>query len=405
MSDNRPSLRVLHVGQKATRRGAETVMAHLSLGLMDRGHVISAAFPSKGPVSEMLSDNGIPVHYWKNYDSDNIFSILRNLCRIVTACKADILHTHDGLTNLMGRICRVRFPFLSIVSSIHGLRNRYAVWSYNPGHSPLRAKRLVEIKLYHIVERCTRPWCDKFVAHSEAIAAELMRDGVPRNKIVTLRHGLPDCWMTTPSLNSGMLRKLLPESTASALLIGLIGVIEPGKGQHILLEAIPRILEQYRNVSFVFIGRTDEAAFYAYLRNRVVQLNISHYVQFVGELPEMASVYVDLDIVVQASYTEGLPLVVMEAMSMGKPIVATNVGGTTELIKDQETGMLVAPGDIGALADAIAHLLASSEKRKKLSVAACSYAQETFMMTSVVKKLETVYQDIAEATLQRRAKY
>jgi glycosyltransferase involved in cell wall biosynthesis len=212
---------------------------------------------------------------------------------------------------------------------------------------------------------------------------------------------LPDTWTSIAATVPGSLRRLLPEAARHALLVGLIGAIEPGKGQQVLVEAIPRVLERCANVLFVLVGRICDHAFAQNLRNRVDQLGIADQVKFTGELSDMPTVYADLDVVAQASYTEGLPLVVMEGMCMGKPVVATQVGGTPELIRNQQTGILIPPGDPEALADALLAVLTSPVVRRRLSSAARTYARARFTMAPALDRLEMLYREVAARARRR----
>jgi glycosyltransferase involved in cell wall biosynthesis len=390
-------LNILHVCQYSDRRGAETVMARYVSALADRGHVVAAAFPGNGPLPSELIRRGIPVHYFGRMSCGRIPQLAGTLCRIVRSTGAQIMHTHDGRAGLLGRVCRRLMPSLILVSSVHGLRARYAGPQFLSDGWSRRVKRYVRATLYRYVDRCSRSCSDVVLAHSDAIAADLTTEGVYCNKLVVLRHGLPEDWATQATSGARGLRELLPQGMRSLFLVGLVGSVEPTKGHHVLMEAIPGILRRCGDVGFVFVGVARDGLYKARLQARAAELGINGRVWFTGELSPMQAMYRDLDVVVQASYTEGLPLAIMEAMAIGKPVVATAVGGTRELIADGVTGVLVGAGDPQALARAISELLDSPDDRLRLSDAAHHHARSEFALAPVVDRLEAIYEELARA--------
>jgi colanic acid/amylovoran biosynthesis glycosyltransferase len=147
-----------------------------------------------------------------------------------------------------------------------------------------------------------------------------------------------------------------------------VGRLTPAKGQHLLIEAISRLRAQGRNVVLRLVGGgTDEAS----LRRQAAALNLGESVVFQGPVNQdnIRTFYGKADCFSIPSFAEGIPVVLMEAMSMGIPCVTTHVNGIPELIQNAETGLLVAPSDVDGLAKAIARLMDEPQLALKISVA------------------------------------
>lgn len=350
---------------------------------------MAAAFPEPGPLTEELRLKDIPVHHIGRVRSVCLAGPLLQLVRLVRSCDAQVLHTHDEVVNLLGRACRFFRPSLSVVSSVHVMRSRYG--GQHLTESDFAAtRRKLRYALYRQIDNQSSRLANAVIAHSEAIADDLKSGGIDESRIAVLRHGLPVEWLTGPLPDRGTLRRLLPKHLQIGPLIGIVGAIEPGKGQMLLIEAAPLLLAR-SPVGIVLLGEPRDWKYHEALISRANVLGVTNRIWFAGHVADMWPAYADLDIVVQTSYSEGLPLAMMEAMASGRPIVATNAGGTSELITHDTTGLLIRPGDRSALANSLIALLASRESRLRLGDAAKAHARSSFRLAPVVDRLEAIY--------------
>lgn len=149
-----------------------------------------------------------------------------------------------------------------------------------------------------------------------------------------------------------------------------VGALYGWKGQHMVVEALPMIRERHPRVLYVMVGgtRTDDRAYLPALRKRVSKLGLEAHVRFAGSQPhgQLGSWFNAADLSVLASRSEGCPNVVLESLACGVPVVATDVGGIPELIRDGRDGALVPYGDLRALADALLHVLSRQWDRAAL---------------------------------------
>jgi glycosyltransferase involved in cell wall biosynthesis len=199
---------------------------------------------------------------------------------------------------------------------------------------------------------------------------------------------------------------LLPFDVNNRLVVATIRRFVPKNGIQFLVEAIPSIVERKKDVLFLFIGwgRLEE-----YLKARVRELKIERYVYFAGrvennKLPD----YLNLsDIVIFPSTAESTSIACLESMALGKPIIASKVGGYPEMVEDNVNGYLVnltdklesdyrasmtlPPDKLQALADKVVDLMLDREKRERFGNRSRNFAEEKFSWDGNVKKIEQVY--------------
>ena len=174
----------------------------------------------------------------------------------------------------------------------------------------------------------------------------------------------------------------------SGPIIGLGVRLTEGKGINYLLQAMPDIIKKFTDITLVIAGDGPAAD---KLKKQTVELGITRNVLFLGprlDIPELLKVF---DIYVLPSLSEGLPMVLLEAMAAGCPIVATNVGGIPTLIKHGDNGSMVEPKNPQALASEIIKLLSSQELRSQYSKKALETFQESYSADIMTRKYEQLY--------------
>ncbi len=179
--------------------------------------------------------------------------------------------------------------------------------------------------------------------------------------------------------------------------VGLVGLLIPWKGQVLFLEAAKLLRSKIPCLKMLIIGGTpdDCIAYEALLRQRVKDEQLTEMIIFTGHISSMETVYNGLDVVLSAStQPEPLGTVVIEAMAMGRPIIAPNHGGAAEMILHDETGLLFDPGDIQSLANAIEKLCCSKSLRVKLGENARSVALKSFAVEDHVRHIQNIYQQL-----------
>jgi len=175
----------------------------------------------------------------------------------------------------------------------------------------------------------------------------------------------------------------------SKLVIGMLGRLDPQKGQEEFIRTIPILLKLQTNLHFVIAGDETEGqhGFKNKLRDLSIELGVMDTLQFLpftNAVPEFMSA---IDIFVLPSYAETFGFVLVEALAMGKAIVATNSGGVPEIITDGSTGLLVPPRNVQALADALLKLVKDQQLRSSFSSEARADALKRFDIARCVDQL------------------
>ncbi|MCM8826813.1 MAG: glycosyltransferase [Candidatus Omnitrophica bacterium] len=298
---------------------------------------------------------------------------LKGLIRLVKLMKKegfDIVHTYLFSENILG----------VIAGKIAGLKTIIT--------SRRDTGMLREGKLRHILAyRLTNRWVDKIVCVSEAVKrVVLSKEKVNREKIKVIYNGVDLEKFNVQGLNFGIKEQL--KINTNDFVVGMIANFSWIKGHRDLIQAIPLILEEVPNTTFLLIGD-------GYLRKELeIEVKNTSYkdkVLFLGsrnDIPQLLSL---MDISVNASYSEGMSNTILESMASGVPVVATAVDGNLETVMDKETGFLIPPKTPKALAEAIIRLLKNKDLREKLGENARRIAKEKFSLERMVREFEDLY--------------
>lgn len=182
------------------------------------------------------------------------------------------------------------------------------------------------------------------------------------------------------------------EPYGSGQSVLFLGRFSRNKGPHHLIEAIPRVVSAVPDASFEFVGQGPLQEF---LTKRMADLGLNGNARLRGKVPDVVPVLQRASVVTRPSLTEGMPLAVMEAMACGKPVVATRVGGTPDLIKDGETGILFDPGDVDALAEGLIRILENRTRAVAMGRAARAWTERQMTWEGLSRRYEKLYEEVA----------
>jgi glycosyltransferase involved in cell wall biosynthesis len=316
----------------------------LTAGLDPRGYetrlLVGRTSEREGDLHDLAEANGVHCIRVKGLGREvRPFSdllVLRRLYRTIREFRPDIVHTHTAKAGFVGRVAARLAGVPVIVHTFHGhvLRGYFG---------PLKTY------FYRTLERMLARRSNVILAVSDAVKNDLVSLGVARaEKIRVMPLGLPLVPLAG-KLPRGRLRAPagVPDD---APLIGVVGRLVPIKDIDTFLEAAVLLLQQVSSAHFAVVG---DGELHDALIARARQLALEARVHFCGWHRDMAAVYGDLDVVVNCSRNEGTPVALIEAMASGRPVVATAVGGTPDLVGHGKRGLLVPAGDPAALAAAI----------------------------------------------------
>lgn len=298
--------------------------------------------------------------------------VVRRLARVVGEMQIDILHSHlfqsSRVASPIGWVCRV--PVIVETPHVRELWRRG--W--------LKGNFAID----RLVGRCV----DYYVAVSEANARYLAGEkGLPSRKIVTIHNGVDLTRFDPARVPPAGMRHSLGFGDADPVVV-VLARLEPQKGHQVLLEALPLVRREFPRVRLVCVGDGS-------LRNDLEALSRSsgfgEAVRFVGYQANPVDWLALADFTVLPSHFEGLPIAAIESLAMGKPVVASDVDGTGEVVVHEKTGLMVPAGQPDRLAEGICRLLRDPGLSRRLGRAGRELVIQHFSQEQQVRKTEGLY--------------
>lgn len=290
---------------------------------------------------------------------------LFSLMRLIRQIKPDIIHSFLFRANLLARLAGNAARVKNIICSVRVIEE---------GH-PLK----------HLVDRLTASQVKLYTAVSEAardFTLETLK--LSPEKIITIQNGI----------DMDPVQNMTPgefKADSYKINIGLVGRLDRQKGHEILLKALKLLVPEHQNLQIYFFGQGPEKNF---LKEMVQKERLNTYVLFMEPMEDIYPCILQMDMIVIPSLWEGLPNILLEAMALERPVIASRIGGITEVVKDGEEALLVDPGDEKQLAQAIQTLIHDRELAKKIAAKAKERVSRDFSMETCVKKTEALYDSL-----------
>jgi glycosyltransferase involved in cell wall biosynthesis len=343
-------MRILELICSSATGGAENHTRLISKALAKRGCEVYLVCPPGDYVDKyvMLKEFGVNVIVQKM--SNIPFTVIPVIRKIIKEKKIEILHTHMHKADFIGALTHAKLDNTVLVSTIHSL-------------VALDLKGSMKKYLYHLPIKYALNKMDKIFTVSENVKQFAIKYfNLPEGKIITILNSV-DLEELNPDNNTIHSIKERLGITANHKVILCIGRLEQAKGQHILIKAINMLKKDYKNIKLLLIGKGPDGL---KLKKMVKNLGLDGQVIFLGYQDNIADFLDVADIVVLPSFREALARTILEAMALEVPVIATDVGGNSEVVKNGWTGMLVKPGDEIGLTRCIAEML--NNKKKCLAI-------------------------------------
>jgi len=360
-----PDKTILLSAEQHDRSRVEVVVAYVR-DMRDREFSIGDKARAKGLTFYEIEESG-------KLD----FQVLSTLREIVNRHDINIIHAHDYKSDLFAYLLRRKLKEhrLAVVSTMHGwalsgVRGRI-FW-----HSDLLLMRQF----------------DRVIAVSHATKEEMVAAGVPAELISVIHNGIDTESWSQHQVNVSM-RDTLGIGNAFPI-IGYVGRISPEKDLETWLRVAALVAQEYPVAQFVVVGEGRDNKLLEQLKNLAGALGIARNIHFLGYREDLPSIYAAFDLFFLSSRREGICNSLLEAMAMGIPIVATDVGGTKELIVAGESGYMVAEGDVAGMARAMIELICNECLRKDVGRAAQLRIQENFSFASRLQRIEALYEKV-----------
>lgn len=327
-----PRIRVIEVTRSLNVGGLERVVSTLASGLdPSRFDVSVVCLLRTGYFAQELARQGIRIHLASRNSQHTHYLLFLKLYALFREFRPDIVHTHNTHALLDGALAARLAGVPAIVHTEHG-------------------RQFPDKRRYMVCERLLSRWVTKIVAVSSFSKTQLVNhERIRPEKIEVIYNGT--------SFRDARHDVLATKSALSLIdsypILGSVTRLSEEKGVRFLLEAMPEILCRFPRAALLVVG---DGILRPQLERLVRELGVGDHVTFLGTQSDVSKFLTLVDIFVLASISEGLPLAVLEAMSHGKAIVATDVGGLREVLTDGDAGRLVPPRDSMAIAEAVKRL-------------------------------------------------
>lgn len=368
-----PKVMVIIAARSVTgpAKGVFQFLEHISI---DDANCVLYAFSSDGESParflEGAKQHNIPVLLLEQKGVAYL-SLVRQAIREAQVNKVSIIQTHGFKPSVLGFFvqifCRVKW-----ICFLHGTTSEN-----------------LKVKFYYFIENLVQRFAARTVLVSEAQRSKIFK-GYDDKRVRVLHNAINVEQPMPISSKRQPVRELLGLSADSRLLV-VVGRFSPEKGVDVFIEAVARLSPKENSIHAILVGDGQERE---RLEAQAVALNVGKNVHFVGFTKTPGDYVVDADIVVVPSRSEGIPNAVLEAMSLGKPVVATAVGGIPEIIEDGISGYLVPSERPDILADAIRNVLGDPDLYNRFVVNGAKRMKDSFSIKQRVAKLQTFYHEV-----------
>jgi L-malate glycosyltransferase len=386
----RGRLGVCHLFSGDLWAGAEVAIFNLLSSLArDPSLSVHALSLNEGEVAERLRRAGVATHVIPE-SRHGMVGILYQAARLLRGADVSIVHSHRYKENVLAALLATWLRIPALVTTIHGLHESP---TSSAGHAR-RARWRARLDFFVV-----RRMFSMAVAVSDEMKQVLTRQyGFRADQIEVIRNGGRFPPRSAPARSNG-----------TSFHIGTVGRLVPVKGLELFLDAAAALRRQTPRVRFSILGdgplRDD-------LRRRARDLGIDDCTDFVAPCPDPFGYYDSLDVYVNTSLHEGLPLSVVEAMACGKPIVSAAVGGIPEVVTHGEHGFLVQEREAGRFADLYLRLMRDDSLRTRMGECAATTAHSRLSAGAMAEAYRRLYDRCAtgarpvgwKARLVRRAR-
>ena len=372
-----PALHVTYLARGLAERGYETTLV---AGDVARGEE-SMAFVAEHAGVEIVPLPGLsrelaPVR-------DAIAAI--RLARIIRQVRPDVIHTHTAKAGAVGRTAAL----------LSGLRKRPVVVHTFHGHVLRGYFGRAGTLVFRGIETALALATDRLVAVSPEVRDELVALGVaPMEKFTVVRLGLELERRVAFSGDASEVRRR-HGIASEAFVVGWFGRMTAVKQTDDLLTALVALRERGVDALLLMVGDGDDRQ---RLEERAHELGIARACLFLGYQQDVAPWFAVSDAVVLTSASEGTPATIIEALAAGRPVVATDVGGVSDVVDEGETGFLVPAGDTDALAAQLALLASDPERRETMGRLGRERALHRYAVERLVDDVDALYRELLART-------
>ena len=307
----------------------------------------------------------------------NPLTIAYHLAKIFRTIRPDIVHTHKYKDSILATVAARCVGVPHVIRVVHGMPE------------PFKGLSNVNMSLYTIVDRLVAgSLVDKIIAVSSDIERALVRV-YGATQVVRIHNGID---LEIVQIRTARLQKRKEWHLAeTAMLVGTVGRLVPVKGHAVLLEALDILHRSHRTVNLLIVG---DGPLRGHLEGEVRRLGLEAFVRFAGHQAESYDFINMMDVFVLPSLHEGIPMVLLEALALQRPVVATRVGGIPEVIEHGRTGLLAEPSDASSLASFIQQLSEDPTLAASIGKAGRTRVETEFTAGTMAGKTAELYEQV-----------
>jgi len=294
---------------------------------------------------------------------------IRKIRSHIKHVKADIIHIHGTRAGSLGRLAAIGLN-IPVIYTEH-------LWT-----NDFRLSNPVLNYFHHIGGWFLDVFTTMNIAVSGAVKDFLIESQISYDKkIRVIYNGIEPTQARANLFNT------------KEIIIGTVATLLPLKGIQFLIEALPGVIEEFPEVKLEIIG---EGPYKKKLQQKTKKMKLTKYVHFHGFSPDVEKELAKMDLYVQPSLSESFGLAIVQAMSVGLPVVATRTGGISELITEEKSGILVEPSNPKQLREAIIKILRDKDLAKRMGEMARKESIVRFNLKDMIEEVEKAYEEVAQ---------
>jgi glycosyltransferase involved in cell wall biosynthesis len=366
----RAAARVLHLINGEYYAGAERVQDLLALRLPDEGFEVGFAClkPDRFPKTRRAQDAPL-VELPMRHKLD--VAVVARLARLARDGRYELIHAHTPRTAVLGRLA-AKWTGLPFVYHVHSPTSRDST-------------RRWQNRANALAERIAIAGASQLVAVSQSLGEHMRRVCPPGAPVAVVPNGVPEVHPDEKAPPRGV------------WTLGVVALFRPRKGLEVLLEALAVLKRSGANFRLRAVGGFETPEYEAHIHALANRFGVAELIDWTGFTRDVRAELARMDVMALPSlFGEGLPMVVLEAMAAGVPVVATRVEGVPEAIRDGQDGVLVEPGDAAALAAGLRRLIDGRLDWSSLRQSALRRHAEQFSDRAMAAELAKLYRRILE---------